>query len=353
MSTRIARVVPMLAFLTAACLMVFLTAACNDTPTNPSARLATDEALGSVKVAPEALVLAAGGTQQLAVTAFALDGTTTLASNDTIRYVSSDSSRVRVSNTGLITASTGPKAVTAAPVRVVASVVHGGVTRADTSYVAVVATAGTSPTFSMHDPTSATTKIPLNTTKTVVTTITYFDGTSTVTMSSGAIPVHIRVLNSTVVVPTSATQFYTYASSGTVTIEGTTNVFGTTFTDTVTYTLGYAQYGFIRIYTSGLLIEQGLATSNQSFPVTSAFYIQVGGYMSVQNWVNMGTYTAGVTCTATSGGPAPAPVTGMASNFGSGTIVFPNAGTYGCDWTSNGFPNFPTDGSLHFSVVVQ
>jgi hypothetical protein len=34
-------------------------------------------------------------------------------------------------------------------------------------------------------------------------------------------------------------------------------------------------------------------------------------------------------------------------------MVFTTPGTYACDWTSDGVPGFPTDGSLHFSIVVR
>ena len=325
--------------------------ACSDTPSAPPIQVNPATVLGRVQVSPQAALLAAGGTQQLSVTAFGLDGSA-LASYGTVRYSSIDSSKVAVSATGLMTARTGLRAITDAPVGVVATVVKDGITQADTAWVAVVATAGTGATFSLADPSSAT-KVAVNDFKSVNPTITYFDGTSTVTMSGSAVPVKIRVTPSTLAKPYSASSFQAVAAAGQVTVYATTSIFGTAITDSVTYTLGDPAYGFIRLYRSGLKLLQGYATGPAAFGPTTTFYVQVGGYMDLQVWADLGSGTAGVTCTATEGGVAPPPVTGLVSNYGEDYMTFTTAGLYSCDWTNDGVSGFPTDGSLHFNVRVR
>lgn len=326
--------------------------ACSDSPDAPSVRVPVSSAIASVQLSPRALIMAPGTTQQLSLTAVALDSTP-LTTFDTVRYISTDSLRVNVSSTGLITAPAGLTATTS-PVRVIASAVRDGVTRVDTAYVMVVATNGTNPTFTLADPTAATIKVPLNSTRTAAPIVTYFDGTSTVTMKGSAVPIRIQVTPTTLAATSSATQFYTYASSGAVTISATLTVFGTPLSSTYTYNLGNPLSGFVRLYQAGLKVLQGVSTLPAGYQTSTVFTIQPGGSMSYENWVDFGNHTVGVTCTADDGGSAPDPVTGMVSETGSGSMAFPRIGHYTCNWTSDGaIANFPTDGSLHFSVVVQ
>lgn len=326
-------------------------AACSETPTTVSANVDPSTVLGQLQLSPQAAVIAEGGTQQFTVTATAINGTSTTEYGD-LQFVSGDSGKVTVSPTGLVTARTGDRALTDVPVPVVVLSHKGGLTRADTAYVAVVATAGTAPTFSLADP-SAAIKVSVNNIKSVTPAVTYFDGTTTVSMDGLAIPVKIHVAPSTLALYASPTSFQAIAASGQVTVTATTTIFGTPLTDSVTYTLGDPTSAVIRLYKSGLQYLQGNGSPYSGFPPSTTFYLQVGGELDLANWASIGTHTVGVTCTATDGGVAPPPVTGIFSDYGSGFMIFTTAGKYSCDWTSDGIPDFPTDGSLHFFIVVR
>jgi hypothetical protein len=336
----------------AATLAGLMLTACSDAPTTLTTRIPDSDVLATTQISPRALIMAAGATQQLTLTAFALDSTV-LSTYDTVTYASSDSLRVQVSPTGLITAATGPKAPTSGPVRVVASVVRSGITRADTAYVAVVATAGTNPTFTLADPSADTIKVPFNSTRTAIGTVTYFDGTSTVTMPPGTVPIRIQVSDPSVALTSSATQFFTYAAEGTVTISGTTTVFGTPLSSSYTYQLGNPLRAGITLYPIGAKILQGTATSTAGYERSAVLKIQPGGLITIAVYLSglsAGKRTVGVTCTADDGGSAPAPAIGL--TYG-GSLQFTRPGSYSCDWTNDGVLNFPTDGSLHFSVLAQ
>jgi hypothetical protein len=336
---------------TAAVVAATVVAACSETPTTPPVRADGSAVIGQVQIQPEAVVLAEGGTQQLSVAVTSLDGTP-ITAYDAVQYTALDSSKVTVSATGLATARTGLRAITDAPIGVMATVTKDGITRTDTAYFAVVATAGSAPTFSMAD-VSAGDKVPVATTKSVTPTIIYFNGTSLDTLDGSAVPVKIHIHQPTLARRASPSSFSPIAAQGTITVSATTVVFGTPLTDSVTYTLGDPLSAFVRLYQAGFKLLQGYATSPAGFAPSTVFYLQAGGELDLQNWAKTGTHTVGLTCTATDGGVAPPPVTGMAASYGSGFMIFTTPGRYSCDWTSDGFPDFPTDGSLHFFVVVR
>jgi hypothetical protein len=181
--------------------------------------------------------------------------------------------------------------------------------------------------------------------------VTYFDGTRTVAMDGIAIPVKIRVAPSTLARYDSPTSFLALAAAGQVTVYATTTIFGTPLTDSVTYTLGDPLLATIVFYKAGAQFLQGRG-SDGGYPPSTTFYLQPGGALNVQNWAYLVTHTVGVTCTPTDGGVAPPPVT-VGPSYSSQSMTFTTVGRYSCDWTSDGIPNFPTDGSLHFFVVVR
>jgi hypothetical protein len=325
--------------------------ACSETPSISSTDFDPSTIVGGLHLSPEAAVIAAGGTQQLTVTATALNGTPITEYGD-LQFVSGDSGKVTVSQTGLVTARTGSRALTDVPVPVVVISHKDGVTRADTAYVAVVPTVGSATTFSLADPSSAI-KVSVNDIKSVTPAVTYFNGTTTVAMDGLTIPIKIHVAPTTLAQYASPKSFLAIAASGQVTVSATTTIFGTPYTDSVTYTLGDPRSVVIRLYKSGLQYLQGNGSPYAGFPPTTTFYLQVGGELDVVNWASFGPHTVGATCTATDGGIAPPPVTGIPSDYGGGSMTFTTAGRYSCDWTSDGIPDFPTDGSLHFFIVVR
>lgn len=327
---------------------VVVLSACSEAPTTPAQEMNGSVVVGHVRVDPEAAVIAAGGTQQLTTTVTALDGTP-ITTYDTIQYVSLDSSKVTVSSAGLVTARTGSRAATDAPVGVAVLVTQHGVTQTDTAYIAVVETAGSSPTFSMADASSGD-KVAVGDFKSVTPSITYFDGSNTVTLQGYQVPINIRVEQPALAMRTSPTSFKPILAQGQVTISATVVVFGTPLTDSVTYSLGDPASVRIYLSQSGLTWQQ---QAGSAFSSSAVFYLQTGGELDVTNFASIGTHTVGLTCTASGSGVAPPPVTGLTTNYSSAAMVFTMPGTYACDWTSDGVPGFPTDGSLHFSIVVR
>jgi hypothetical protein len=198
---------------------------------------------------------------------------------------------------------------------------------------------------------SSSAKVGVGTFKSVTPSITYFDGTSTVTLDGSAVPVKIHISQPTLARRASESSFKPIASEGTVTISATTVVFGMPLTDSVTYTLGNPIS--LSVYLDHLRFGTWQQSSGGPITASTVVYLQPGGQLTLINFSVIGTHTVGLTCTATDGGVAPPPVTGMGSSYSMGFMTFAVPGRYACDWTSDGVPDFPTDGSLHFTIVVQ
>jgi hypothetical protein len=211
-----------------------------------------------------------------------------------------------------------------------------GVTRADTAYVAVVATRGTAPTFSLADANAATPKSPGSYVG-VSTSIAYtVDGTPT-TLSGNSVPVSISIA------PTAAAQLYnnrmfiTGANTGTLTVSANVNVFGIPLTDTVRYTLTDSQTLYVSFLSGGTTYYQGSGTSGRYSISGTTLYIATGGGISFYNEVyNNGNPPPPVSVkfALVSGvGPPPAPTIELASYYASTRVIFPNPGTYTYLWT--------------------
>lgn len=311
----------------------------HDAPTTPAPSVAPSAVLNTVRVNPQAAVIAAGGTQQLTLTAAALDSTVVTAFDTTI-YTSNDSTRVKVSPTGLITAATGSKATTGGtPVKVIASVTVGGVTRADTCYVAVVATQGTNPTFSIYDSTAATHRLPVSGSKTIVPTVTYMVGSTPTSLVGAGVPMKIAISPTTSALLTSPTALYVLTPLGTLHITATTTVFGVPLTDTITYTLGDPSAINIFMSVSGLIYFQSSSgTVSGAFSNATTLYLQVGGTVNFQNNLFNTPYIFNVEFTASNGGVAPDSVSALIASFTghrAQVVTFPVAGTYTWKWTGD------------------
>lgn len=317
-------------------------AACggHDAPTTPAPRAAPSDLLNLVRVSPQAAVIAAGGTQQLTLTAIALDSTP-VTSFDTTVYTSSDSTRVKVSATGLITAATGSKAVTgSSPVRVIASVTRGQVTRADTCYVAVVETQGTNPTFSIFDPTAATKKLPISGTKTISPTVTYLAGMTPTSLSGSSVPIKLSITPTTSVLPTSTNGFYVFSPSGTIHVTATTSVFGVPLTDTITYSLGDQTSITIFISNSGLIYYQSSSGNPAgAYNDSTTLYLQAGGSVTFQNNFIFQPYSFNIEFTAPEGVTPPDSIAGLSfltfSSPRNQTRTFATPGRYTWKWTGD------------------
>jgi hypothetical protein len=315
--------------------LVALAAACgSDAPTTPAPQVSPSIVLNSMTVSPQATVIAAGGSQQLTLSGATLDGTP-ITTFDTVTYSSSDSTRVKVSPTGLIMAESGPRAVTSGAIRVLASVIRDGVTRTDTSYVSVVAQGGTAPTFSIADPAAATIKVPVNSYKTIYPIVTYNTGTEIDTLPSSAVPIKIYVTPRTSAMVTGINQFYPFTPMGTLTVHASTTIFGTALTDSITYNLGDPTSLFIFVTNSGLQYYQS-STGNISGQYTkgTVLYLQTGGVVNFQNNLFSTPYLFTVTFTEKNGGVVPDSVVGLGGGFATfrATVTFPNPGEYTYTW---------------------
>lgn len=320
-----------------AVLLFALAAACggNDTPTQPTKRVSPDVILGNVTVSPQATVIAAGGSQQLTLSGVTLSGGS-VAAFDTVVYTSSDSTRVKVSAAGLVTAVAGSKGVTSGAVRVVAFATLDGVTRSDTSYVSVVLNPGTAPTFSILDTAALHIKIPSLTTRPVSPIVTYQGpGGTQATLPASAVPIKIRVTPSATAQITATNQFRPVASTGSITVYAATTIFGVTLTDSMTYQLGDPIAYSILMYNTGLNFYQGTTASpSAAFNNQTTIYLQIGGKITFQNNMLFQPYVFSVTFTEKNGGATPADIAKLDGNFATSrqTVTFAAPGTYTYTW---------------------
>lgn len=322
-------------------------AACSDAPTTPASRANPSTVLSQVVLEPQAAVMAEGATLQLQIHAIALDQTS-IASYDTVTFVSTDSTRVKVSNSGLITAATGPTAETEFPVAVVASVQKNGVTQTDTAYIAVVATAGTSPTFSIRA-SDDTVPVAIGDTKTVYPTVTYMVGGMTVTMDPFTVPFKIRLNPADAGSLQGPTSFMANHATGSATVYGTTSIFGATLTDSTTYRFGDPSNLFLFVEQNSLIFFQGSGTVGAD--TSAVFYLRTGGTVTFQNNLFQGDYVVGVSFTASNGGVAPPPQSGL-GGFGRATLTFNVPGTYVYRWTGDAATVLPPN-QLGSTIVVR
>lgn len=327
-------------------------AACSDTPAAPEPG---DKAtvLNSVTVAPQTIVMAAGATLQLGMTASSLTGAA-VSDFDAVTFVSNDSSRVKVSDTGLITAATGPDAVTDGPVTVIATAYKDGVTRSDTAYVAVVATAGTSPQFSIHTPYDTITKLAVGGTQFVNASLQYTVNGGTVDMPAEAIPVKIRVSPATYGYTVGANTFSITGSMDTIRVYASLNVFGTTLTDSTKYPLGDPTSLYIFMNSSGLSYFQGTGyTLASAFTTATTVYLQQGGFVEFGSSLYNSPYVFGVSFTAAGNVVAPDPVSGInADSFTRFDITFSDTGTFTYTWTGDASKLLPAN-QLSSKIVVR
>jgi hypothetical protein len=293
--------------------------------------------------------MAAGKTAQLTASTLSLSGTA-IDALDSVTYTSSDSSRVRVSATGLLTAATGPDAVTSGPVTVTVTARKNGVTRTTTAYVAVVETEGTNPRFTIRTP-SDTAVLSVASYKYVDASVSYTVGGSEVDVPSFNIPLVIRVTPSNYGTLQSPNSFQVTHASDTIHVYATVNVFGTTLSDSTQYPLGDASVLYLSVSGSGLKYSQGDGTA--PFNTSTVVYLRVGGTVWFQNSMWGSSYTIGVSFEPSNGGAAIPPVTGLSMDAVNYAVVtFDTPGTYKYTWTGDATTLLPAN-QIGSTIVVR
>jgi hypothetical protein len=329
---------------------VTLTIACgSDAPTTPHAA-DPSVVLGSVTVAPQAIVMAAGKTAQLTASATSLSGIA-IDALDTVMYSSSDSGRVRVSPTGLLTAATGAAAVTSGPVSIIVSARKNGVTKTTTAYVAVVATEGTNPQFTIRTP-NDTAILGVGTFQSVVGTLSYTVNGSTVNVPSSGIPFVIQVTPSAYGVVQGTKSFQVLRAVDTIRVSTSVSVFGTMLSDSTKYPLGDASAVYITIQASGLIYKQG--DGSAPFDTSTTFYVRKGGSVWFQNNLFGSAYVFGVSFESSNGGVPIAPITGLSGDFSAfrHEVVLNTSGTYKYTWTGDATKLLPPN-QIGSTIVVR
>jgi hypothetical protein len=327
----------------------------SDAPTTPDARVSPSLVLNSVTVSPQTAILGPGGTQQLSVSAAALDSSA-ITAYDTVFYTSTDTTHAKVSATGLITAVTGSKAPTGStPVRIIASLVKDHVTRIDTCSVTVVPTTGSNPIFTIADLTAATVKLVSGTPKAVAAKLTYTTPTGTATITGAAVPIKMRITPTTSASVTSTTSFTPFTSQGTVFITATTTAFGVTLTDTITYLLGDPTSLTITFQNTGLIFYQAAtAAPANAYNTSTTLYLRAGGSILFSNNMLNAPYVLNVGFTASNGGVAPDSALNLNGTLPTNrkTVAFPVAGTYVYTWGGDA-ANLTTADKRSSTIIVR
>jgi hypothetical protein len=252
-----------------------------------------------------AATLSPGTTLQLATTAYTYTGDS-VEGLPAPTFNSSDSDKVTVSPTGLVTA----VAATTSNVNVVSSLTVDGVTHVDTTIVAVTAAAHTLKTFSIHSSYPSTT-FSLGAYEPVYVTAT----------DSSDLPLYGLAVKFVSSAPRIADflsgQLYGYAKGQTTVIASTTS-FGVTKADTVTYTVTNPMSANVYCYEHAYL------------PYEPAFYLAsnpvIIGAGGTVTWYNYGNMATGITFDdsthVTGGNIASIPL------YSSASRTFPTTGTY-------------------------
>jgi len=318
-----------------------LAAACgSDTPTTPGAG-DTAAILGSAGVAPQAIVMAAGKTLQLTVAATSLAGTA-LSDLDGVTFTSSDSTKVKVSASGLLTAQTGPNALTQGPIAVTVAVTRHGVTKTAMASVVVTETEGTNPVFTVGTPNDPLQKRPVKSTFSVPLSLTYTTPDGPVTLPSYNIPGVLTLAPAGYGSIVYGTAISPLRSSDTLRVSASINVFGTTLTGSTKYPLGDPSSLSLGLSASGLVFKQG--DGSVAFTDSTTLYLGAGGTVTFSNSLYNTNYVAGVTFTPSNGGAAVAPITGLTSTTYSGiSRTFPVPGTYVYTWTGDAATLLPAN----------
>lgn len=244
-------------------LAVFGLTSCSREPLTPTEQVALNVLPSALVLDPRAITLAVGGTQQLTPHAFAASGDS-LGDAGTVTFASSDTTRVKVSPTGLISA----LAVTTSTVRITSAAQQHGVTLRDTAYVVVTATA--SPVTAMTLQPQGTDSARYGVLASKVLRGTFTTGTG-VTQT----PFVMLTAHSTAVRLAPASQSVTGLWPGAVWIYGSAMVYGTPFRDSVLMT-----------FTDPVSVSLYLYTSGTQYVLTGAnadSYLAVNGSVSFTN----------------------------------------------------------------------
>jgi plastocyanin len=252
-----------------------------------------------------AVTVAVGGTQQIHAVALTLDGTPA-ANVPAATFTSSDPSTATVTSDGLVTG----VAVTQTPTLVFSSVVINGVTFADTTQVAVTATAHPLKSFSIHPAPGDSAKFGLG-------------GSATINLV--AIDLTNTQQYDLAVKYTSSDPFvgqvyygYLYAQArGTTNIIASATAYGTAWADTVLYTVTNPMTAYMYCY-GHVGISFGLAPFNPNMAV-----VGVGGTVTWYNYSQLARVLTFDDPTAVPGGVLNFPTNGSSQHY-----TFTKAGIY-------------------------
>ena len=259
------------------CVMMLATGCVGDRATAPKLR-SPNEVLGRITVSPVSTLIAVGDTQHLDVTGQSLAGTA-ISSFDSVRYVllnSSDSLRVRLSNTGTVTG----RSESFGPILVNVFAYKDGVGRADQVYLMVTATrySGLQLAFiSSYDGT-----VPVGQEDYLVPVLynpvthdTVPDGFEVRYVPGSADSLHAAVWYPRLYVPQTIENYDPYSGTketpypqvgdwhavkalvpeGTAWVHTSINAYGTTVQDSMLYHFTYQRYAEIALGISGLTIS--------------------------------------------------------------------------------------------------
>jgi len=191
-----------------------------------------DETYWSLRTSAEAVTMTTGSTLQLTVAP--LNGNQgTLANLPAATFTTSDSQKVKVSATGLLTA---VQVTGATPVTVIAKLTVGGITNADTTQVLVVSTARTFKSLSIQPAVGDSAKVALASSK--LLNVVALDSNDAPLVSPNII-IKYRSLNP-LVATVSATGSVSGVTKGKVKIVASTTSYGVAKSDTILYTVGNA-----------------------------------------------------------------------------------------------------------------
>lgn len=260
----------------------------------------------TLKNSTGAATLAPGATLQLTTTAYTYAGDS-VTGLPAATFISSDSTKVTVSPTGLMTA---VAATTTSNVNVISSLTVAGVTHRDTTIVAVSPVAHTLKTLSVHPgPYQSSTFSLGDYGSVIVTALDSMDDT----LQGLAVKL---VSSAPLIADFIYGQLYAYAK-GQVTVVASTTSFGVTKRDSLTYTITNPMTGSVYCY------EHAYVPYEPAFYYNNPLIIGVGGTVTWYNYGNMATTITFADSTNVTGGNIPSiPL------YSSATRTFSKTGTY-------------------------
>ena len=218
--------------------------------------------LSSIHLGPHAVTLAVGDTLTLNVTALDLGGDT-IAAPAGVRFGSQSATNATISSTGLVTA------VKAAdgPIKVAAALQIGTTTAVDTVTVFITPTRETPQRLVLVPDSFDGTDIG-------IAYGTYVDG-FIVTATNDTLYVPITFTTSKPISSSVSTyQYFSSTGFGRVVVYGMANVYGTTYTDSLVYNVGYPIYE-----------SQSWSTDHWDYPSNLSLTLRPGGQVT---WYSFG-----------------------------------------------------------------